>query len=52
MDHRISKEAIARLNTWLQLNTKAVTKTYSGLGHSVDERVMNDVADYLRGQLL
>jgi len=51
-DQRISKEAIARLNTWLQLNTKAVTKTYSGLGHSVDERVMNDVADYLRGQLL
>ena len=51
-DQRISKEAIARLNTWLQLNTKAVTKTYPGLGHSVDERVMNDVADYLRGQLL
>jgi len=51
-DQRISKEAIARLNTWLQLNTKAITKTYSGLGHSVDERVMNDVAHYLSGQLI
>lgn len=51
-DQRISKEAIARLNTWLQLHTKAITKTYPALGHSVDERVMTDVAEYLSGQLL
>ena len=50
-DLRISKEAIARLNTWLQAKTKAVTKTYAGLGHSVDERVMRDVADYVSSQL-
>jgi phospholipase/carboxylesterase len=50
-DNRISKEAIARLNTWLQAKTKAVTKTYAGLGHSVDERVMLDVADYVTSLL-
>jgi len=50
-DTRISKEAIARLNTWLQANTKAVTNTYPGLGHSVDERVMLDVARYVSAQL-
>jgi phospholipase/carboxylesterase len=50
-DTRISKEAIARLNTWLQTNTKAVTNTYPGLGHSVDERVMLDVARYVSAQL-
>lgn len=43
----ISQEAISRINTWLQSHTKAITKAYEGLGHSVDARVMNDVADYL-----
>ena len=46
-DQMISQEAISRINTWLQSHTKAITKTYEGLGHSVDGRVMNDVADYL-----
>jgi len=50
-DNRISKEAIAKLNSWLQTKTKAVTKTYTGLGHSVDQRVMLDVAEYVSGQL-
>jgi phospholipase/carboxylesterase len=50
-DQRITKEAIATLNIWLQTKTKAITKTYSGLGHSVDERVMLDVAQYITSQL-
>jgi len=50
-DQAIPKASISQLNTWLQLNTKAVTKTYSGLGHSVDSRVMQDVAVYVDGQL-
>ena len=50
-DQDIPKASISQLNTWLQLNTKAVTKTYSGLGHSVDSRVMQDVAVYVDGQL-
>lgn len=50
-DQMIPKTAISQLNTWLQANTKAITKTYSALGHSVDSRVMNDVAQYVAGQL-
>ncbi|MFZ4065633.1 MAG: alpha/beta hydrolase [Rhodoluna sp.] len=50
-DQRITKEAIATLNTWLQTKTRAMTKTYPGLGHSVDERVMRDVAQYITSQL-
>jgi phospholipase/carboxylesterase len=46
-DPMISQEAIVRINTWLQQHTKAITKTYEGLGHSVDQRVMKDVANYL-----
>jgi phospholipase/carboxylesterase len=50
-DQAIPKASISQLNTWLQLNTRAVTKTYAGLAHSVDSRVMEDVAVYVSGQL-
>jgi phospholipase/carboxylesterase len=50
-DQRITKEAIATLNTLLQSKTRATTKTYAGLGHSVDERVMRDVSQYITSQL-
>jgi phospholipase/carboxylesterase len=50
-DQMISKAAVSQLNTWLQANTKAITKTYPALGHSVDSRVMNDVAQYVQGQI-
>ena len=50
-DAVVTKDAVARLNTWLQGHTRAITKSYSGLGHSIDERVMNDVADYLESVL-
>ena len=45
-DQMISQEAVVGINTWLQKHTKAITKTYEGLGHSVDDRVMKDVASY------
>ena len=50
-DQMITREAVARLNVWLQSHTKAITKTYAALGHSIDERVMGDVADYLDAAL-
>lgn len=50
-DQMIPKIAVSQLNTWLQAHTRSVTKTYPALGHSVDARVMNDVAQYLEGQL-
>jgi phospholipase/carboxylesterase len=50
-DQRITREAISALNIWLQTHTRAQTKSYEGLGHSIDDRVMNDVAKYVAGQL-
>ena len=50
-DQHITREAVKQLNVWLQTHTRAQTKTYEGLGHSIDARVMNDVASYLAGQL-
>jgi phospholipase/carboxylesterase len=46
-DQMISREAVAGINGWLQGHTRAITRTYAGLGHSIDDRVMADVADYL-----
>lgn len=46
-DQVVTREAAAKLNLWLQKHTKAVTKTYDGLGHSIDERVMADVREYV-----
>lgn len=46
-DGVISSEAVARTESWLARCTTAIVKTYDGLGHSVDERVMEDVSDYL-----
>jgi len=50
-DSMITREAVSALNIWLQSHTRAQTKTYEGLGHSIDARVMADVANYLAGQL-
>jgi phospholipase/carboxylesterase len=50
-DERIPREAVKALNVWLQSHTRALTKAYEGLGHSVDDRVMTDVAAFLEAQL-
>ena len=46
-DERIPREAVKALNVWLQSHARAQTKAYEGLGHSVDDRVMTDVAAFL-----
>lgn len=50
-DQVISSDAVARTESWLARCTTASMKTYPGLGHSIDERVMEDVSNYL-GELL
>jgi phospholipase/carboxylesterase len=50
-DQLISREAVKALNIWLQSHTRAQTQTYEGLGHSVNEAMMADVAAYVAGQL-
>jgi phospholipase/carboxylesterase len=47
-DEVISAEAVQRTLTWLKAHTSAEVHSYDGLGHSIDERVMEDVADYLQ----
>ena len=50
-DAVVAKDAVAGLNRWLQLHTRAQTKTYEGLGHSIDDRVMNGVADFVAASI-
>lgn len=50
-DGVISSDAVARTESWLARCTTATVKTYDGLAHSVDERVMEDVSSYLENQL-
>jgi phospholipase/carboxylesterase len=45
----ISAEAVQRTLSWLTTHTTAQIRSYEGLGHSIDERVMDDVASYLEG---
>lgn len=46
-DQVISPDAVVRTEAWLARCTSASLKTYPGLGHSIDERVMEDVVEYL-----
>lgn len=48
----ISKDAVSRTDQWLSRHTNALTPTYSGLGHSVDDRVLEDVANFLQEILI
>ena len=50
-DERIPREAVKAFNVWLQAHTRAQTKSYEALGHSVDDRVMTDVAAFVEAQL-
>jgi phospholipase/carboxylesterase len=47
----VTREAVSRINSWLQSHTRAITKSYDALGHSIDNRVMADIANYLEKQL-
>lgn len=46
-DNRISSEMVEKTTNWLTENTKLTAKVYSGLGHSVDNRVIRDLSEYL-----
>jgi len=50
-DEVISQEAVLRTLTWLKAHTRAEIRSYEGLGHSIDERVMADVGEYLVREL-
>jgi phospholipase/carboxylesterase len=46
-DTRISAEMVERTSNWLTKHTKLTAKVYSDLGHSVDNRVIRDLSEYL-----
>jgi phospholipase/carboxylesterase len=50
-DQLITLEAVKHLNVWLQTHTRAQTKAYDGLGHSVNDAMMTDVGAYVTAQL-
>ena len=50
-DQVISQDAVSRTESWLARCTTASMKNYPGLGHSIDERVMEDVSVYLESAL-
>jgi phospholipase/carboxylesterase len=47
-DDVISQEAVLRTLTWLKAHTSPMIEAYEGLGHSIDERVMDAVSSYLQ----
>ncbi len=46
-DTVIVSAAIERTSEFLRSHTLVIDKAYPGLGHSIDERVLNDLRDYL-----
>ena len=46
-DNRISPQMVETTTNWLTMHTKLTPKVYSGLGHSVDNRVIRDLTEYL-----
>ncbi|MEO0027315.1 MAG: hypothetical protein RL716_646 [Actinomycetota bacterium] len=47
-DQVIAADAVVRTEAWLARCTSALAPTYAGLAHSIDERVIQDVSEYLR----
>jgi phospholipase/carboxylesterase len=46
-DTVISPDAVTRTEAWLSSHTSATVHTYPGLGHSIDQRVLADLIDFL-----
>lgn len=46
-DQVITPATVERTTGWLQAHTDATICTYEGLGHSIDQRVLDDVSKYL-----
>jgi phospholipase/carboxylesterase len=45
-DQVVSAAAVERLTNWLESHTTATVISYRRLGHSVDERVLDDVSKF------
>ena len=50
-DQVISPAAVERTTEWLDAHTSLTAKNYYRLAHSIDERVMDDVSEFLRKTL-
>jgi phospholipase/carboxylesterase len=46
-DNRITPKMVETTTNWLTEHTKLTSKVYGGLGHSVDNRVIRDLTEYL-----
>ena len=46
-DAVVSAEAVVRARDFLATHTMLDENVYAGLGHSIDERVLTDLRDYL-----
>jgi phospholipase/carboxylesterase len=51
-DQMIDQSRVSKLNAWLQQHTRSVIRKYDALGHSIDERVLADVSDFLESLLV
>lgn len=51
-DPMIDAERVSKLNLWLQQHSRAVVRKYDGLGHSIDQRVLADVSDFVAALLV
>lgn len=47
-DQVISQDAVARTEAWLEAHATAQTQVYARLGHGIDDRVLADLAQFLR----
>lgn len=50
-DPMIDQHRVGQLNGWLAAHTRTVIKKYDNLGHSIDQRVMSDVSDFVEALL-
>lgn len=46
-DRVIAPSAVSRTEEWLPTHSAATLRTYPGLGHSIDQRVLADLNDFL-----
>lgn len=51
-DPMIDPQRVSKLNSWLASNARAIVKKYDGLGHSIDQRVMADVSEFVESLLI
>ena len=50
-DRVIAAPAVARTDAWLPAHTTLTERSYPGLGHGIDARMLRDVRDFLADEL-